>query len=138
LTVQTCRHRHEAKVKVFQRDFYFPARICRVQRHFCAWAWGGMVKKVKPFLLPLIHPARKAMTISKQAIIDRTVKAINLLPADKAEEISDFADFVSKRYEEQLLAQGVQQLAAESKAFDFLNAEEELYTEADLKEVYNG
>ena len=78
------------------------------------------------------------MTISKQAIIDRTIKAINMLPADKAEEISDFADFVSKRYEEQLLAQVIQQLAAGSKAFDFLNAEEELYTEADLKEVYNG
>lgn len=78
------------------------------------------------------------MTISKQAIIDRTLKAINLLPADKAEEISDFADFVSKRYDEQLLAQGIQQLAAASKSFDFLNAEEGLYTEANLKEVYNG
>ncbi|MET4072791.1 hypothetical protein [Hymenobacter sp. UYCo722] len=78
------------------------------------------------------------MTISKQAIIDRTIKAINLLPADKAEEISDFADFVSKRYEEQLLAQGIQQLAAGSKTFDFLNAEEDLYTESDLKEVYDG
>ena len=78
------------------------------------------------------------MTISKQAIIDRTIKAINLLPADKAEEISDFADFVSKRYEEQLLAQGIQQLAAGSNTFDFLNAEEDLYTDSDLKEVYNG
>ncbi|WP_236668591.1 hypothetical protein [Hymenobacter rubidus] len=77
------------------------------------------------------------MTISKQAIIDRTIKAINLLPADKAEEISDFADFVCKRYEGQLLAQGVQQLAAESKTFDFLNTEEDLYTEADLKEAYS-
>lgn len=38
------------------------------------------------------------MTMSKQVIIDRIIKAINLLPADKAEEISDFADFVSKRY----------------------------------------
>jgi hypothetical protein len=44
------------------------------------------------------------MMLSKQAIIDRTIKAINLLPTDKAEEISDFADFVSKRYEEQQLA----------------------------------
>lgn len=78
------------------------------------------------------------MTLSKQAIIDRTIKAINLLPVDKAEEISDFADFVSKRYEEQQLTQGIQKLAAESQAFAFLNEEEDLYTEADLKEVYNG
>lgn len=78
------------------------------------------------------------MTISKPAIIDRTLKAIDLLPADKAAEISDFADFVSKRYEEQLLVQGIQQIAAESNAFSFLNDEEDLYTEADLKEVNNG
>ena len=58
------------------------------------------------------------MTLSKQAIIDRTIRAINLLPADKAEEISDFANFVSKRYEEQL-TQGIQQLAAE--AYDFIS-----------------
>lgn len=78
------------------------------------------------------------MTSSKQTLIDRTVRAINMLPAEKAEEISDFADFVSKRYEKQQLTQGIQQLAAESKAFDFLNDEEDLYTEVDLKEVYNG
>jgi hypothetical protein len=68
----------------------------------------------------------------KQAIIDRTIKAINLLPADKEEEISDFADFVSKRYEEQQLTQGTQKLAAESQAFAFLHNEEDLYTEANL------
>ncbi|MGI4874145.1 MAG: hypothetical protein ACRYFX_23540 [Janthinobacterium lividum] len=78
------------------------------------------------------------MTVSKQAIITRTINAINLLPAEKAEEISDFADFLSKRYEEQQLAHGIQQLASESQAFAFLHAEEDLYTEADLKEVYNG
>ena len=76
--------------------------------------------------------------MSKQAIIERTLKAINQLPEDKAEEISDFADFVIKRYEETQLIKGMQQLTANSKAFDFLNEEEELYTEADLKEVYNG
>ena len=78
------------------------------------------------------------MTISKQAIIDRALKDIDLLPADNAAEISDFADFVSKRYEEQLLVQGIQQLSAASDAFNFLNDEEDLYTEADLKEVNNG
>ena len=57
-----------------------------------------MVRKKEWLLLPLNHPAPKVMTMSKQVIIDRIIKAINLLPADKAEEISDFADFVSKRY----------------------------------------
>ena len=68
------------------------------------------------------------MTLGKQAIIDRTIKAINLLPAYKAEEVSDFVDFVRKRYEEQQLAQGIQKLVAESQAFAFLHDEEDLYT----------
>lgn len=76
--------------------------------------------------------------MTKQVIIERTLKAINQLPVDKAEEISDFADFVIKRYEEHQLTKGIQKLTLESKAFDFLNSEEELYSLADLKEVYNG
>lgn len=76
--------------------------------------------------------------MTRQAIIERTIKAINQLPEDKAVEISDFADFVSKRYEEHLLTQGIQQLTSDSKTFDFLTEEEDLYSIADLKEVYSG
>ena len=75
--------------------------------------------------------------MTRQAIIARALKAINQLPEDKAEEISDFADFVIKRYEEDRLTKGTQQLTSNSQTFDFLNHEEELYSEADLKEVYN-
>ncbi len=40
-------------------------------------------------------------------------------------------------YEEYQLTQGIQELTAGSKAFDFLNDEEELYSVSDLKEIYN-
>ncbi len=76
--------------------------------------------------------------MTKEAIIERTVKAIKQLPEDKAEEISDFADFIIKRYEEHILTQGIQELTANSPAFDFLNNEEDIYSIDDLKEVYNG
>jgi len=76
--------------------------------------------------------------MTRQAIIDKTLRAINQLPEEKAEEISTFAEFVIKQYEEHQLTQGIQKMAAQSLAFDFLGAEEDLYTEADLKEVYNG
>ena len=66
------------------------------------------------------------------------MKAINQLPEDKAEEISDFADFVFKRYEAHELTNGIQKLASQSQAFDFLNSEDDIYSIADLKEVYNG
>lgn len=76
--------------------------------------------------------------MTRQAIIERTIKAINQLPEEKAEEISDFADFLTKRYEEHLLTQGIQKLTSHSQSFDFLSNEEDLYSEADIKEVYNG
>ncbi len=76
--------------------------------------------------------------MTRQIIIERTLNAINQLPEEKAEEISDFADFVYKRYEENTLTKGIQKITTESKAFEFLNNEEEIYSIADLKEVYNG
>ena len=75
--------------------------------------------------------------MTRQIIIERTLKVINQLPEDKAEEIFDFADFVFKRYEEHELTNGIEKIASESQAFDFLNRQEEIYTVADLKEVYN-
>lgn len=77
-------------------------------------------------------------TMTRQAIIERTLRAINQLPEDKAEEISTFAEFVMKQYEEHQLSQRIQRMAASSRTFDFLNQEEDLYSESDLKEVYNG
>lgn len=75
--------------------------------------------------------------MTRQDILERTVQAINQLPQDKASEISDFADFITKKYEEQLLTDGIQQLVTESKSFSFLNEEEDLYSLNDLKERYN-
>jgi hypothetical protein len=75
--------------------------------------------------------------MNRQAIIERTLRAINQLPEDKAEEISTFAEFVMKQYEEHQLSQGVKNIAASSRAFDFLNQEEDLYSETDLKELYD-
>ena len=76
--------------------------------------------------------------MTRQAIIEKTIQAINKLPEDKAEEISDFAVFVSKRYEDHLLTESIQKMASDSKAFSFLEEEEEIYTVNDLKQVYNG
>lgn len=76
--------------------------------------------------------------MTRQIIIERTLKAINQLPEDKAEEISDFADFVFKRYEENELTNLIQKLTSESQTFDFLKNEDDIYSIADLKEIYNG
>lgn len=74
--------------------------------------------------------------MTRKAIIERTVKVINQLPESKAEEISDFADFIIKKYEEDNLAQAMRQMASNAQAFTFLEKEEDLYTINDLKEKY--
>ena len=78
------------------------------------------------------------MIMTRQAIIERTIKAINQLPEDKAEEISDFADFVIKKFEDNRITESIQQLASKSQSFAFLTDEEDLYSSNDLKEKYNG
>jgi hypothetical protein len=75
--------------------------------------------------------------MNKELIIEKTVRAINDLPESRAEEISDFADFVIKKYEEHKLSTDVQKMVSESRSFNFLENEEDIYSLEDLKEVYN-
>ena len=61
----------------------------------------------------------KLVDKTRQLIIERTINAINQLPEDKAEEISDFAVFIMKRYEENSLLDDIVQSTLNSQAFDF-------------------
>lgn len=74
--------------------------------------------------------------MTKEAIIEKTLKTLNALPAEKAGEIADFADFVLKRYEEHILQNGIYKMVEGSEAFNFLNEEEVLYSKKDIKEKY--
>lgn len=46
--------------------------------------------------------------MTKSLIIERTINAINQLPEEKAVEISDFAEFIMKRFDDQRLLEGIQ------------------------------
>lgn len=74
--------------------------------------------------------------MSKQGLINRTVATLEKLPEDKIHEIADFADFVLKKHEEQILQRGIETMVSESDSFAFLHDEEDLYDENDLKEKY--
>ncbi|MEO6330593.1 MAG: hypothetical protein ABIO55_16790 [Ginsengibacter sp.] len=74
--------------------------------------------------------------MTREAIIQKTVQALTILPADKAEEISDFADFMLKKYEELTLQQGLLILQSQHETFDFLNEDDEIYSLADIKEKF--
>jgi hypothetical protein len=74
--------------------------------------------------------------MTKEAIIEKTIKTLNILPNDKAEEIADFADYIMKKYEEDILTQGIQKLTEQSDSFSFLTEEDDLYSIKDIKEKY--
>lgn len=74
--------------------------------------------------------------MTREALIKETVKKINKLSDAKVKEVSDFADFLISKIEEQVLNEGIKKIISESKSFDFLNEEDDLYTVKDLKERY--
>jgi hypothetical protein len=74
--------------------------------------------------------------MTREAIIQKTVKTLKKLPAEKAVEVSDFADYILKRHEEHILQNGIERLVETSKAFQFLNDDEDLYSTKDIIEKY--
>jgi hypothetical protein len=74
--------------------------------------------------------------MTKEALINKTLKTLSQLPQDKIKEVNDFADFILRKYDEEALQKGIEKLVSDSKAFDFLNEEEDLYSPDDLKEKF--
>lgn len=74
--------------------------------------------------------------MEKQTLIKKTLDTLSKLPQQEIKEVSDFADFILKKYEEKTLQKGIEKLVSNSKSFDFLEEEEELYSPDDLKEKF--
>ena len=74
--------------------------------------------------------------MTRETLIQRTLTVLAKLPQDKASEIADFADYILKKYDDSILQKGIETLISDSKTFDFLKNEEDLYSLADLKERY--
>jgi hypothetical protein len=70
----------------------------------------------------------------KAEIIETLIKALHSLPEDKVKEIYDYADFLSKKYEDSVLMAGMHSLAESN--FNYLSEDEDIYTVSDLKEVF--
>jgi hypothetical protein len=71
--------------------------------------------------------------MTKETLIKKTVEAIEKLPIEKGEEISDFVDFLLSKYEEQYLLKGISKLVENSETFNFLAEEETIYSKDDIK-----
>ena len=74
--------------------------------------------------------------MTREALISKTLKVLSALPAEKAEEVADFADYIFKKHEDDLMQKGIEKLVIQSTAFQFLADEQDLYTAKDIKEKY--
>ncbi len=74
--------------------------------------------------------------MTRDILIKKTLDNLTRLPGQKLREVSDFAEFLINKIEDKLITEGIQKLTSDSKSFKFLEAEEDLYSKADLKEVY--
>lgn len=74
--------------------------------------------------------------MTKEALISQMFQILSKLPEDKIREVSDFADFLLKRQDEYEIQEGMKSMVNESKSFDFLKEEKDLYSEDDLKKKY--
>lgn len=75
--------------------------------------------------------------MSKKELIEKTIAALEKLTADKVAEVSDFAELILQRKEDRQITEGIAQFSTQTKSYDFLNEEEDLYTLNDVKTPYN-
>jgi len=74
--------------------------------------------------------------MSREALINKTIQSLDKLPDYRVKEVADFAEFLLSKIESQTITHGIQELASQSKSYEFLENEDDLYTVNDLKEKY--
>lgn len=74
--------------------------------------------------------------MTRETLIKKNIDNLSKLPDQKLKEVSDFAEFLLNRIENQVTTEGIQKLNSDSEAFKFLEDEEDLYSVEDLKEHY--
>jgi len=75
--------------------------------------------------------------MNREELLKDTISKLEKLPEDKIVLAHEFTEFLYKKYEEYILSEGTRKLSAESKSFDFLKNDENIYTINDIKEKCN-
>lgn len=70
--------------------------------------------------------------MNRNLLLEKTVEAISLLPDGRLKEVAEFVGHLSINESEEILNKDITMLNAHGGAFDFLNNEEELYTDDGL------
>lgn len=70
--------------------------------------------------------------MKREALINRIVKTLSKLPNEKVKEVSDFTEYIFKKYDEEIMQKGIEKLVSNSNTFQFLKDEEDLYSVKDI------
>lgn len=84
----------------------------------------------------MLNLVANSFIVTRDILIKKTLDNLTRLPDQKLREVSDFVEFLINKIEDRLMTEGIQKLTSDSKSFKFLETEEDLYSKADLKEVY--
>jgi hypothetical protein len=74
--------------------------------------------------------------MTRESLIQKTLQHLTQLPDQKVKEVSDFAEFLLYKIDQQIVTEGIEKMVSESQSFIFLEDEEEIYSEKDLKEKF--
>jgi hypothetical protein len=74
--------------------------------------------------------------MDRKIFIEKLKSKISRLPDNKIQEVNDFADFLLSKIDDHITVEGIQKLMSDSKAYNFLKDDDDLYTVNDLKEKY--
>jgi hypothetical protein len=74
--------------------------------------------------------------MTREKLIKKTIENLTKLSDQNIREVSDFAEFLLNKIENNITTEGIQKLVSDSKAYKFLEDEDDLYTLNDLKEKY--
>jgi hypothetical protein len=66
--------------------------------------------------------------MTKELLIKQTLKTLKKLPESRIKEVSDFAEFILKKNDEEVIQKGIEKMVSESDSFYFLNDEEGIYS----------
>lgn len=74
--------------------------------------------------------------MERETILKKTVEKLDKLSEDKLKEVEKYIDNLLRKTDDKLLTEGIQRLTSDSKSFEYLKNEENIYTVNDLKEKY--
>jgi len=74
--------------------------------------------------------------MSREELIKITIEKLHQLSDSRIQEVSDYVSFLASRIDDKIISDGIKTLTSNSKSYEFLHSEEELYQVNDLKEKY--